>query len=104
MTVRHQAQHRGMVDRSDRTQPGVTQRDDRRGTRVVRVGLVGPTRVEQSHPRRQRGRHINDALTGGDELLGQQHAETTDSFDVSDREVFRVSRLGLRPGSADRQF
>jgi hypothetical protein len=81
MTVREEAQHRGMINRSDRTQPSVAQRDDRRGTRIVRIGLVGPARVEQSHPCRQRGRNIHDAFAGGDELLGEQRAKTARSFD-----------------------
>jgi hypothetical protein len=80
VTVRQHAQHHGVVDRSDRPQAGVSQRDDRGGTSIVWVGLVGPTRVEQSHPRRQRGRHIHDAFAGGDELLCEQCAKTTSSF------------------------
>ena len=88
VTVRQQAQHRGMIGRSDRTQPGVSQRDDRRGPGVVRVGLVGPTRVEQPHPRRQRRRHIHDALTGGDELLREQRTR--------DRRRLRPPRCAAR--------
>jgi hypothetical protein len=70
-----------MVNRADRTQPGVTQRDDRGGTRIVRIGLVAAARVQQSHPRRQRRWDVNNAFTSRDELLRKQRAETASSFD-----------------------
>ena len=41
---------------ADLGEPGATQRDDRRGARVMRTRLVRPTRVQQPHLRRQRGR------------------------------------------------
>jgi len=81
VTVRQHAQYRSMVNRADGTPPGVTQRDDRGGASIVRVGLVGATSVEQSHPRRQRGWDIDDALARCDELLGEQRAETAGGFD-----------------------
>ena len=70
-----------MPDLADRTQPGVSQRNDRGGTSVVRGGLGGPTRVKQPHPRRQRRWDVNDPFTGGDELLREQRAETAGGFD-----------------------
>jgi hypothetical protein len=70
-----------VIDRSDRAQAGVSQRDDRRGTGVVRVGLVGATRVQQPHPRRQCRWHIDDTLARRDELLCQQRTQTPGSFD-----------------------
>ena len=37
--------------------------------------------AKHPHPRRQRGRHIDDVLAGGDELLGQQVAEPARGLD-----------------------
>jgi hypothetical protein len=79
--VRQQAQHRRVIDRSDGSQPGVAQRDDCCGTRIVRVRFVGLTRVQEPHPRRERRRHIHDAFAGRDELLRQERAEAAGRFD-----------------------
>ena len=57
------------------------QRGDRDRQGVVGVVLVRPSRAQHPHPRRQRGRHIDDALAGGDELLGQQIAEPAGGLD-----------------------
>ena len=45
------------------------------------VGLVGGTRVEQARPRRERRRHVEDDLAGGNQLLGQQRARSRRCLD-----------------------
>jgi hypothetical protein len=81
MAIREQAQNRTVIDRGDGSQRAVAQGDDRCGTGVMRIGLVGPDGVEEPHPGRQGGRHVNDVLTGGDELLGKESAEPTGGLD-----------------------
>jgi hypothetical protein len=51
VTVREQSQDCRVIDGTDRAELGVTQRDDRGGAGVMRVGLVGASRVEEPHPR-----------------------------------------------------
>ena len=80
-SVGEQAQHRGVIDRPNELQRVVAQRHDRRGAGVVRVALVGAPRVQQPSPGRERRRHVQDGLAGGDELLGQQRAEPAGGFD-----------------------
>jgi hypothetical protein len=81
VAIRQQSQHGRVIDRSDGPQTAMTQRDDRCGPRGVRVGLVGATRIQQPHARRQRGRHINNLFARGDELLRQQRAEPSRRLD-----------------------
>ena len=80
VAVGQQAQHRAVIDRRDRPQPGMTQHHRGR-TGVVRVGPVGPAGVEEPNPGRQRRRHVEHPLAGGDELLSQQRAETASRLD-----------------------
>ena len=81
MATRQQPQHLPVILERDRTQVPVPQRDDRRRTCVVRVGLVLVARIQQSCSCRQRGRHVDDGLARRDELLRQQRAMTRRAFD-----------------------
>jgi len=75
-----QPQNLTVIVGRDRPQIPIPQRADRRWARVVRVGLVLVTRVQQSCPGRQRGRHIDDGLARRNELLRQQRAMTVRAF------------------------
>ena len=81
VTFREESQHCRVVLEADDTQFRVAQRHDRRGSGVVRVGLVAPRVVEQADPRRECRWHIEHSLTGRDELLGQQGAGAGRAFD-----------------------
>jgi hypothetical protein len=80
MTTRQQPQHLPVILQRNRPQIPVPQRDDRRGTRVMPVGLVLAGRVQQPCPRRQRGGHVDDVLARRDELLRQQRPMTGRAF------------------------
>jgi hypothetical protein len=69
MAIRQQAQYRRVITGSDPPEPVVAHRHDGGGACIVGVGLVGAGRVEQPHPRRQARGHVEDGLTGSDELL-----------------------------------
>jgi hypothetical protein len=81
VTLREQAQHRRVILECDDPQFRVSQRHDRSGSSVVRVGLVAARVVEEPHPRREGRRHVEDLLAGGDELLCQQRAGAGRAFD-----------------------
>ena len=74
------------------------QRGERHRQGVVGVVLVRSTVAQQPCPRRQRGRHVDDVLVGGDELLRQQEPETLGSLD---RPSPRGERLRPRQQPAD---
>jgi hypothetical protein len=106
--IGQQPQHRGVVHRGDLTQPAMAQGDNRRGPGIVRVGLVGTTRVEQADASRQRRRHINHRLADGDELLGEQRTQPGRRLDgpSTRREVGREAKqpLPLPPVNHDTQL
>jgi len=58
------------VDLQD-TQSLGSDRDDRDRVSIARVGLAVVAGVEQPHPGSELGRHVQDALTGLQEPLGQ---------------------------------
>ena len=74
----------------------------------MRVGLVGPAGIEEPHPRRQRGRHVEHSLTGSKELLGQQRAEPAGGLDRPRSRCERLSEaqqpVGLAAAGVDAQF
>ena len=57
------------------------QRRDRHGQGIVRVVLVRVPGLQQPHPRGQLRLDVQDPLTGGDELLGQQAAQPGSTLD-----------------------
>jgi hypothetical protein len=65
-------QHGGVVLGEHRAPGRGPQRRDRHRPGIVGVVLVGVTGLQQPHPGRQLGRHIQHLLTGSDQLLGQQ--------------------------------
>lgn len=48
---------------------------------IVRVVLVHRAGVEQPHPGGQFGLHVEDLLTGGEQLLSEQATESGSAFD-----------------------
>ena len=75
-------QHRAVVFDRDDSQPRVTQGGDRDRRGVVLVGLVAATRRQHSDPSRERRGNINHCLARGDELLGEEPADTVRAFDA----------------------
>ena len=82
VAIGQQPQHDPMliIGRDD-VQRRCAPRHDRRRTGVVGVGLVDPAPLEQPHPRRQLGWHIDHMLTGADELLGEHRPHPRRPFD-----------------------
>lgn len=96
-----QSQHRAVIITTHQAQPAVTQPRDRGRQRVVAVVLGRLGRSEQTHSCRQRGRHIDDVLTRGEQLLGQQLAQPIGGLHrphalVSQRRCPRQQPLRLR--------
>ena len=81
MPFRQHAQHRRVIFGPDTNESPVVDRDDRGRARIVGVVLVCALVVEHPHPRRQLRRHVQHGLARGDELLCQQCAQATRSFD-----------------------
>ena len=81
MTLGPHFQHRRMVLAGHLAAGPGPQRRDRRGQGIVRVVLIGIASLQQPHPGRQLRLHVQDPLTGGDELLGQQVAQPGSAFD-----------------------
>jgi hypothetical protein len=77
MSVGEQPQYRGVVIGDDWPEPVVAQPGDRGRQGIVRVVLRCLRRADQPHSRRECGRHVDDVLAGGDELLSQQAAQAT---------------------------
>ena len=69
-----QPTHRDVIRRSHQRQRRRVQRGhgDRAG--IVRIGLRRLPGAQHAHPCRQRRRHVDHPLAGGDELLGEQIA------------------------------
>jgi hypothetical protein len=86
-----QAQDLGMVGGKNLAQPRRSQRGDRDGKRVVRVVLVRPPGAQDTDPRGQGRGYVQDGLAGGDELLGQQVAESAGGLDGPSTRVERLS-------------
>ena len=81
MALGQQTKDGNMVLAGDHPQARVAQGHDGGRAGVVGIGLVDRSRVQQPRPRRQRRRHVNDHLAGGDELSGQQGAGAGGSLD-----------------------
>jgi hypothetical protein len=88
-----QLQHPGMAVRGHLLPGRRPQRRHRHRPGVVGVVLAGVPCVQQPHPGGQLGLHIQHALTGGDQLLGQQAAQPPGAFHRP-----RPLRPGPRPG------
>ena len=73
--------HRGLILDGDCSDIGRTQRGDRHRTGVVRIVLVRLAGVEQTHPRSELGLHVQDAFTGGEQLLSKQMPQTAGTLD-----------------------
>ena len=61
---------------SDLAQTSLAQRGDGRRESVVGIVLLRASRAQHAHSRCQGRRHVEHLLAGGDQLLGQQIAET----------------------------
>jgi len=81
IALRQDPQHHPMIGALDRSETRRAHRRDGDRAGVVRVVLVRLPRPQQPHPRRQRRRHIDDALAGVDELLGEEVAEPASGLD-----------------------
>lgn len=81
VTIGQQGQHGAVVLHYDVAQVGVAQGHDGGGPSVVGVGLGAAAPVQELHPGRQRGRHIDDLLAYGHQLAGQQGTGAGGTFD-----------------------
>src|ERR1039458_9597880 len=81
VSLGQEAEHLRVVGRLHRTEARRTEGSDGHRKRVVRVVLVGVTRAEDSDPRGQRRRHIEDLFARVHQLLGQQVAQATSRLD-----------------------
>ncbi len=93
MSLRQQAEQLARPSRHDRSQTLMPQRGQRDRQCVVGVVLVRSTVAQQTCPCRQRCRHVDDVLVGGNGLLSEQEPESLGSLD---RPSSRCERL--RPG------
>ena len=76
-----QPQHDPIVVGDNLAQVAVSEPGDRRRQRVIRVALACLLRTQQPNPGGQGRRHIDDVFAFGDELLGQQLAESVSRLD-----------------------
>ncbi len=82
ITISQQPQHDSVfIETGDDVQHRVVPRDDRCRPGVVRVGLVDLAALEKSNTRRQLRWHINDMLTGRDQLLGKHRTHPGRTLD-----------------------
>ena len=72
-----QPAHRDVISPTHHRQGRRPQRGDGDRAGVVRIALGGLAGAQHPHPRRQRRRHVQHRLPGGDELLGEQIAHPT---------------------------
>jgi len=70
-----QPQHPAVILHDDQSHPIRAQRRHSDRSSVVGIVLLGATRTQHPHPRRQHRGDIDHRLTGSDELLGDQIAQ-----------------------------
>ncbi len=101
-----ETEHLAVTDGLDLSKVPGPQRGDGHRQRIVGIVLRAPTRAQQTGPSREGRRHVENMLTGGDELLGQQVAHAVGSLDGPHtcRERFspRQQLVHLGPSRPDR--
>jgi hypothetical protein len=84
---------------------------DRHREGVIRVVLAGVPGLQQPHPGRQLGRHVQHLLTGGDQLLRQQAPQPGGALHrpgplrprrCPRQQLLRLRRAGAHPQLAQR--